>query len=31
MDDGLGTLNRLTDDLVLKAAKQEIQTGIRYV
>ncbi|SLM38618.1 Kynurenine formamidase [Lasallia pustulata] len=29
MDDGLGTLNRLTDDLVLKAAKQEIQTGIR--
>ena len=31
MDDELGTLNRLTDDLVLIAAKQEIQTGIRYV
>lgn len=30
-DDELGTLNRLTDDLVLKAAREEIQTGTRYV
>ena len=28
-DDDLGTLNRLTDVLVLKAAKGEIQTGVR--
>ncbi|MCJ1297817.1 hypothetical protein MMC08_000605, partial [Hypocenomyce scalaris] len=28
-DDELGTLNRLTDEVVLKAAKEEIQTGIR--
>lgn len=30
-DDQLGTLNRLTDNLVLKAAKEEIQTGTRCV
>ena len=29
MEDQLGTLNRLTDDIILKAAKQEIQTGHR--
>ncbi|KAL8822742.1 MAG: hypothetical protein Q9191_006528 [Dirinaria sp. TL-2023a] len=29
MKDQLGTLNRLTDDIVLKTAKQEIQTGYR--
>jgi hypothetical protein len=28
-DPTLGALNHLTDELVLKAAKQEIQTGIR--
>ncbi|MCJ1254541.1 hypothetical protein MMC24_002356 [Lignoscripta atroalba] len=28
-DDQLGTLNRLTDDLVLQAAKEEIQSGAR--
>ncbi len=30
-DDQLGTLNRLTDDVVLKAAKEEIQSGKRSV
>jgi len=29
-DDELGTLNRLTDDVVLRAAREEIQMGIRY-
>ena len=28
-DDQLGTLNRLTDDLVLRTAREEIQTGVR--
>lgn len=28
-EDQLGTLNRLTDDIILKTAKQEIQTGHR--
>ena len=28
-DDQLGTLNRLTDEVVLKAAKEEIRTGVR--
>lgn len=30
-DDQLGTLNRLTDDIVLRAAKEEIQSGTRSV
>ena len=30
-DDQLGTLNRLTDDVVLNAANKEIQTGTRSV
>lgn len=29
-DDELGTLNRLTDEVVLKAAREEIRTGVRY-
>ena len=28
-EDQLGTLNRLKDDLVVKTAREEIQTGIR--
>ena len=28
--DELGTLNRLTDERVAKAAKEEIQSGVRY-
>jgi hypothetical protein len=30
-DDQLGTLNRLKDDLVVKTAREEIQTGTRYI
>ena len=30
-DDQLGTLNRLTDETVLAAAKSEIRTGARFV
>ena len=30
-DDHLGTLNRLEDDLVAKTAREEIQTGTRYI
>ena len=30
-DDQLGTLNRLTDDVVLRAAKEEILHGTRSV
>lgn len=30
-NDELGTLNRLTDERVVAAAKNEIQKGIRYV
>ncbi len=30
-DDQLGTLNRLTDDVVLRAAKEEIRHGTRSV
>lgn len=30
-DDQLGTLNRLTDERVAAAAKNEIKKGIRYV
>lgn len=30
-DDELGTLNRLTDERVAAAAKNEIKKGIRYV
>lgn len=29
-EDELGTLNRLTDERVLAAARSEIQTGVRY-
>lgn len=28
--DELGTLNRLTDEVVLRAARDEIQSGVRY-
>jgi hypothetical protein len=28
-DDQLGTLNRLTDEIVAAAAKEEIRTGVR--
>jgi len=30
-EDQLGTLNRLTDDVVLRAAKEEIHSGTRSV
>ena len=30
-NDELGTLNRLTDERVAAAAKDEIRTGVRYV
>lgn len=29
-DDELGTLNRLTDEVVLRAAREEIRSGVRY-
>lgn len=29
-DDELGTLNRLTDEVVLRAARGEIRSGVRY-
>ena len=29
-DDELGTLNRLTDEVVLSAAREEIRSGVRY-
>ena len=28
-DDQLGTLNRLKDEIVVKTAREEIQTGVR--
>jgi hypothetical protein len=30
-DDELGMLNRLTDEVVKEAAKEEIRTGVRWV